>query len=85
MKNSLDINKALLAFDIITHQGDKTADGYNLSGLTATSDFDGYTLTIRDALSELTIFFHNKYELEGPDQKARDRLVKNIEHLAKQA
>ncbi len=85
MKNRLDINTALLAFTKINEHGDAVDGGHYFEGLFASSDYDGYTLTIKDKLSTLTIFFHNKYELEGPDSKAIDRLVKNIEHIAKSA
>lgn len=83
MKNKIDINVALLAFDKVMQSGIKKTDGTSFEGLTASSDFDGYTLVIQDKLSSLTIFFHNKYELDGPDNKAMDRLVKNIEYVAK--
>lgn len=83
MKNKIDINLALLAFDIVMRSGEKTDTGSTFEGVTASSDFDGYTLVLQDKLSSLTIFFHNKYELEGPDNKAMDRLIKNIEHIAK--
>lgn len=82
MKNKIDISTALLAFDKVLQQGEKVEQGHTLSGITASSDFDGYTLVLQDKLSTLTIFFHNKYELEGPDNKAMERLIKNIEHLA---
>lgn len=84
MKNKIDINLALLAFDKVMQQGTKSAEGRTLEGLTASTDFDGYTLVLQDKLSSLTIFFHNKYELKGPDNKAIDRLTKNIEYIAKQ-
>lgn len=83
MKNKIDINLALLAFDKVVKQGIKSEDGHTFEGITASSDFDGYTLVLQDKLSSLTIFFHNKYELEGPDNKAMDRLTKNIEYIAK--
>ena len=85
MKNKIDINLALLAFDKIRQVGEQSQQGCTFEGVTASSDFDGYTLVLQDKLSSLTIFFHNKYELEGPDSKAMDRLVKNIEHIAKSA
>lgn len=85
MKNKVDISVALLAYDKIIHQGSKGEQGHEFEGLTASSDFDGYTLVLQDKLSSLTIFFHNKYELEGPDNKAMDRLIKNIEYVAKLA
>lgn len=83
MKNKIDISIALLAFDKVVQQGEKVEQGHTFEGLTASSDFDGYTLVLQDKLSTLTIFFHNKYELEGPDSKAMDRLIKNIEYIAK--
>lgn len=82
MKNKVDINKALIAFDVIRNQGVKNTNGFEFEGINAESDFDGYTLIMNDKLSTLTIFFHNKYELVGPDNKAMERLIKNIEHIA---
>lgn len=83
MKNKIDINLALLAYDKIMQAGEKGEQGCTYEGVTASSDFDGYTLVLQDKLSSLTVFFHNKYELDGPDNKAMDRLVKNIEYIAK--
>lgn len=83
MKNKIDINQALLAFDKIRELGNKSADGFEYEGICANTDFDGYTVILKDKLACLTIYFHNKYELTGSDNKAMDRLITNLTHIAK--
>ncbi|WP_066963903.1 DUF3081 family protein [Microbulbifer sp. Q7] len=57
----IDVKQALRVFDKITREGEKTAHGWQYRGLTASTDFDGYTVFLRSQTVELTIFFHNKF------------------------
>lgn len=60
-EQKIDVKQALRVFDKITKNGGKTAEGWRYRGLTAETDFDGYTVFIRSQNVELTIFFHNKF------------------------
>ena len=83
MKNQLDVTKALDTFYKISEQGQKTEDGQLLGGIYAQTDYDGYTVMMTDKISHLTIFFHNKYELEGPDKGALERFMHKLDYIAK--
>jgi hypothetical protein len=82
MKNQLDITKALSTFNKIREKGKRTEEGYVLEGICAQTDLDGYTATMTDQLSHLTIFFHNKYELEGPDKAALEKFNQKLQYIA---
>ncbi|MFV8782398.1 DUF3081 family protein [Microbulbifer sp. SA54] len=63
-EQKIDIKQALRVFDKITQHGEKTENGWQYRGLTASTDFDGYTIFLRSAKVELTIFFHNKFTID---------------------
>ena len=44
MKNELEHKLILTAYDVIRQHGQKTDIGHCLDGITAYTDFDGYTL-----------------------------------------
>ena len=46
MKNELDSKFLLQVFDKIRQHGDKEDEQYKLMGITAFTDYDGYTLFI---------------------------------------
>ncbi|WP_288129569.1 DUF3081 family protein [Microbulbifer sp.] len=64
LEHRVDIKQALRVFEIITRKGEKTEEGWRYRGLTASTDFDGYTVFLRSASVELTIFFHNKFTVD---------------------
>ena len=84
MENELDIHQALKVFHKIVKMGEKHGDGHTLLGVTALSDFDGYTIILQDNNASLTIYFHNKYQIESTNKLAEkdffDKL-KKIERL----
>lgn len=64
IEQKIDVKQALRVFDKITQLGEKTEQGWQYRGLSASTDFDGYTVFLRSATVELTIFFHNKFTIE---------------------
>ena len=63
-EQKIDVKQALRVFDKITKNGEKTEEGWRYRGLTASTDFDGYTVFLRSQNVELTIFFHNKFTVD---------------------
>ncbi|MCX2780373.1 DUF3081 domain-containing protein [Microbulbifer thermotolerans] len=63
-EHKIDVKQALRVFNRITREGQKEGDQWRYRGLTASADFDGYTVFIKSAKVALTIFFHNKYSVE---------------------
>jgi hypothetical protein len=82
MQNELDSKFLLRVFDKITNHGDKTDDGHRLDGVTAFSDFDGYTVFLQDAKVKMSFGFHNTYHFDydsSQDFADFEKKLKNID------
>ena len=62
MKNELDSKFLLQVFDKIRQHGSKNDEHYQLNGITAYTDLDGYTLFVEDANVKLQFGFHNLWQ-----------------------
>ncbi|MFC0119561.1 DUF3081 family protein [Pseudoalteromonas xiamenensis] len=71
MKNEIDSKTLLLVYEHIQLHGELVDEGKMLNGVTAFSDFDGYTLYLKTNGAQLRFGFHNTYHLdyEKEDQK----------------
>ncbi len=80
---NFDVKLALTAFNNILSNGRNANREYAYQGLTATSDFDGYTRFIKNQLVPLTIFFHNKYKIDFKHKLALNEFYEQLEKIAK--
>ncbi|MFT6387891.1 MAG: hypothetical protein ACJAUP_001263 [Cellvibrionaceae bacterium] len=81
MNEKVNLKKAFRAFNRITTEGYRNGDEYSLNGLTAHSDFDGYTITIRNDYVRLDIFFHNKFSFDYSSRKERILFLEKIDTM----
>jgi len=79
----VNIKTALLAFNRIREEGVERAGEYHLNGVSAGSDFDGYTITLRDDYVTLHIFFHNKFKLDFVNKRHLTTFMDRIEKIGK--
>lgn len=82
---SFNTKTALRAFNTIITKGKKTNGFYRYQGLQAISDYDGYTLVIKNEQVSLTLFFHHKYAIDFSNRLALDAFYQKIEQLGKGA
>tara|TARA_R110001583_G_scaffold67490_8_gene192969 strand:- start:14000 stop:14260 length:261 start_codon:yes stop_codon:yes gene_type:complete len=82
----MDINKVkkrnmLEVFNVITTKGAKKDGAYELLGIRASQDFDGYTcwLTYKDLT--VTLLFHGKYDLEYKEKETLKAFFNKISSL----
>ena len=80
-EQKIDVKQALRVFDKITREGEKTEDGWRYRGLTASTDFDGYTVFLRSPNVELTIFFHNKFTVDYRNAMELDEFIQLLSKL----
>lgn len=80
-EQKIDVRQALRVFDKITQAGEKTEDGWRHRGLTASTDFDGYTVFLRSPKVELTIFFHNKFTVDYRNPLDLEEFIQLLEKL----
>ena len=81
MHNELDTRMVLRVFDKIRKHGSKENDHYQLEGIRASADFDGYTLFIADDQTELTLGFHNTYHARYDKDDHWELFVKKLRHI----
>jgi hypothetical protein len=79
----VDTHRALLGFEAIRSQGEKVDGAYCYEGFTATTDYDGYTLYITDNRVTLTLFFHNKYDVQFDNERDLDSFLRRLYAVAK--
>lgn len=80
-EHKIDVKQALRVFDKITRKGVKEEDGWHYRGLTASTDFDGYTVFISSSKVQLTIFFHNKYTVDYANAMELEEFVNLLEKI----
>ncbi|MBL6734340.1 MAG: DUF3081 family protein [Shewanellaceae bacterium] len=83
MKNELEHTLILKAFDVICRQGKKQTQGYELDGITAYTDFDGYTLYFEARGVFMRFGFHNTYHLDYNSDREKKEFLKKITALSK--
>ena len=68
---------------MIREHGKKVGEAHRLNGINAASDFDGYTVELWDENVRLTIFFHNKYDVEYKRALELDAFYEKLNAIAK--
>lgn len=79
--NVLKYRDFLQLFDLVSSKGVKSASEYQLSGIRAQHDFDGYTcwLTYKDLT--ITLLFHGKFDVEFEHKDTFDEFYKKANLL----
>lgn len=78
----LDVMKALRVFNYIMDHGEKEGEVRSFMGLSASTDFDGYTMYLNSHHAKLTVFFHNKYQLEFVKAEELDEFYTLLDRVA---
>ncbi len=78
MDAEINIHQVLKVFQKVVKYGTQTGEKNRLEGITAESDFDGYTIVLSDGKVSLTVFFHNKYQLDSPNQFSTNEFFEKI-------
>lgn len=83
MKNEIDSKFILRVFETIRLKGEKKGDSYFLEGIEASTDFDGYTLFLKDALVELSFGFHNQYHFNYEKEEHSEQFIRKLQAIDK--
>ena len=81
MKNEIDSKFVLAVFDKIRQHGEQQEDRYLLEGVYASSDFDGYTLYLNDALVSMSFGFHNQYHFDYKSKEHFEQFTKKLQNI----
>ncbi|EGU31849.1 DUF3081 family protein [Vibrio scophthalmi] len=83
MKNDLDSNVILLAYECVMRNGCKTELGKSYLGIEAFSDYDGYNVYLKGKGVELSMGFHNTYQLNYDQESNKATFLNQLNSLAK--
>ncbi len=79
----VDITLALRAYQSVLDHGERIEEGFMYKGLRASTDFDGYTVTLSDGTISLQIYFHNRFAIEPNNNgRAVDRFLALLQRVA---
>ena len=71
----------LHVFNLITAKGTKQGSVYELEGIRASQDFDGYTCWLEYHDLTITLLFHNKYQFDYTNDQTVERFVKKVDRM----
>ncbi|EGU46919.1 hypothetical protein VII00023_17659 [Vibrio ichthyoenteri ATCC 700023] len=83
MKNDLDPNTVLLAYECVMRNGIPTELGRRYQGIEAFSDYDGYNVYLKGHGVELSIGFHNTYQLNYEQEHNKAAFLSQLSALVK--
>lgn len=81
MKNDIDSKTVLCVFEYIQQHGETSDNGKTCDGVTAFTDFDGYTIYLKTNTATLSLGFHNTYHLEYELPAHKETLINSIGRL----
>lgn len=83
VETAFDIKQILRVYQKIVDNGQKVDDAYRFAGVSAESDYDGYTLMLFDEAVSLHIFFHNSHKFEYKRSVDLEAFMEKIKHIDK--
>ncbi|SJL84339.1 DUF3081 domain-containing protein [Vibrio palustris] len=81
MKNDIEQMKILHVYESIMEHGTPTEFGKIYEGIEAYSDYDGYSVYLRGNGVELSIGFHNTYNLDYQQEHQKEAFLKKIDAI----
>lgn len=82
MKNEIDYRLVLDVFEKIHTHGKAEQGAHVLEGITASTDFDGYTVFLEGHRTKLRLEFHNKYHLDYESARDFDAFMRKLEQIS---
>jgi len=83
MKNQIESKVIQQAYYVICEKGEKSEKGHYFEGVTAYTDFDGYTLYLEAKGAVMTLGFHNTYHFDSETEREKTELLKKLYNIVK--
>lgn len=84
MERRIDVRQALRVFQKVLELGRRKGAATTYKRLDALSDYDGYTIILKDEYVTLTIYFHNKFSLDYSSMQALYAFLGKLEQIDRQ-
>lgn len=84
MKNDFETRDILNIFEKIKQHGTNDKGHYQLDGITAFTDHDGYTVYMEGHRTKLQTGFHSTYRLDYESPRDVDQFIKKLKSINNQ-
>lgn len=81
MKNEISTRLILAVFEKVRQHGEHHDDVYELDGIQASTDFDGYTVFLEGHRVKLNTGFHNTYHLDYENERDLGEFLKKLKYI----
>ncbi|MCC5854776.1 MAG: DUF3081 domain-containing protein [Idiomarina sp.] len=81
MKNEISTRQILSVYEKIREHGEADDGKHTLEGISASTDFDGYTLYLEGHQVRLSTGFHNTYHLDYESERASEQFLKKLQYI----
>lgn len=79
MEHKVDVPLVLRAYQTVVENGQREGERYHWGGLTAESDFDGYTASLSDGHVTVRVLFHSRVDVDAPSAGALEDFLRAVE------
>ncbi|WP_169713982.1 DUF3081 family protein [Oceanicoccus sagamiensis] len=79
--DKIEIRVALSVFDKVMTNGERQGEAFFLDGVYAMPSFDGYTVTLSDDKVNLSIQFHNRFNVEYDTKKSLNEFMLKLDRI----
>ena len=80
-ETKIESGLVLRAYQKIVDQGERQGATHVLGGLTASSDYDGYGITLSDGAVSARVLFHNRVQIDAPSRKALETFRQRLHRV----
>jgi len=79
MNQKFDVRQGMRVFHKVQTHGEALGAERALLGISASSDYDGYTLRLHDSCVDTYIYFHNSFRIESESPSALGSFMERME------
>lgn len=79
MKDKFSVRQGMRVFNKVQTHGKVLGAEHVLLGISASSDYDGYTLRLHDSCVDTYIYFHNSFRIDSESTGALDSFLERMQ------
>jgi hypothetical protein len=80
----INVYQILRVVAVVTQYGKRENGVYILDGLTCITSEDGYTVTLTNGTVEVSVFFHNTFELKVDSESELEQFQLTVDHIERE-
>lgn len=82
--HKIDTRLIFSVFEKVRTHGKEQGDSWALEGLTASSDLDGYNITLEDPFASVSVHFHGSVSVNCEKEQQLEEFISKLETINRQ-